>query len=500
MDIKFRCPKCGQKIKVPREAAGKQCKCQQCQAVCQIPKDPSKWEASSQNIFSVICSSCAKSITVSESNRGRTMVCPICGDKIQIPTKEKCMFLMMFVICIGVIYFVVICSFLYVHFKNEKKEEKALYDKCELLHQHAGALKDQGKHELSLETYKLIKVNTSDFKIKSQSFTDLLEDTDEQISQLNIIFAQTNIPVLNKIKNEADLLFPKEDFGHAYSGGIATKKYEEIVSFIEEHGKQDDVAFSGIYHDSKKRLALARNLRTVLRARGIGFTDIKKRCDELINDLRSIRSSYVGQYPYVAFKEIISKLKDVEIRANAYYENKKRMAENERKRKKSEIARKRELDAMRKAEAQRAQKIEAEQQKRILQELEVKKARVALFINDPSASYKEFCSNFMSNISKYELWGCSIYDKYQMSLNKTGNMLQPVIGKLTFQAKKYNEFFKREALYYEVILKLAPNDNKWIIVDAKYKNLGLNNYDLYDMADSPYLNTIITAYNETPNP
>ncbi len=173
----------------------------------------------------------------------------------------------------------------------------------------------------------------------------------------------------------------------------------------------------------------------------------------------------------------------------------------------TEIARKRQAEKERKLQAE-AEKQREEENRRleILEkeraEEEKIRARANQFVNNPTESYQEFCSDYMSNISKYKFYpDYSVYSKYQMNLQKTGNMLRPVIGTLNFHVEKYDSYFKKILLFHEYRLTFAPDDGKWTLVSAEnitptIEHLGFRKIE----SGSKDWKIIMRAYNETPNP
>lgn len=110
MHIKFKCPHCAQKIKVPRQAVGKRCKCSGCNTVCQIPSDPSEWlpsgrseaagpprprgpqaraEVTATGLLHFSCPHCKREVSVPQALAGREILCPLCDQPVGIHTEAS---------------------------------------------------------------------------------------------------------------------------------------------------------------------------------------------------------------------------------------------------------------------------------------------------------------------------------------------------------------------------------------------------------------------------
>lgn len=121
------------------------------------------------------------------------------------------------------------------------------------------------------------------------------------------------------------------------------------------------------------------------------------------------------------------------------------------------------------------------------------------FTNNPAASYERFCSNFMSNISKYKLNDGRIHNEYEQGLRETGNMLQPLIGTLNFYSVSISPVDGREYINWKYLITIAPENNKWTIVEAKNIVYSINDYERFNI-DPEDMDIILKAYYETPNP
>ena len=104
MYIRFKCLKCNQKIKVPKEAIGKRCKCSACNNISRIPSDPSEWLPPSDQVTqerplrlqgkSVVraagvqhipCPHCGQVISTPKTLAGKKILCPHCDQQVGIP-------------------------------------------------------------------------------------------------------------------------------------------------------------------------------------------------------------------------------------------------------------------------------------------------------------------------------------------------------------------------------------------------------------------------------
>jgi hypothetical protein len=270
--------------------------------------------------------------------------------------------------------------FYYSHIQSKKTEElQANFEKFDKLFQQAKSLADQKEEEKALSIYESIKVQTLSNDVKNWPLAELLIDTDKQIKFLNDkIFVKQSIFELNKIKGEADTLFVKCAFDSA------SIKYKEIMSFIEDHKKQNDYSFKVLYQFSNKRIQIIKDLSLLLASanknlNGENRQEVDKRYDNLIIYLYPLKKSSDE------IDNTILKLQDLRKEAASYYdeeEKKVRLAELERQKQieqerlqREALAKERELKLKKEAEekAELALKLEKEAEENAELALKLKK-------------------------------------------------------------------------------------------------------------------------------
>ena len=79
--IRFSCKKCGCRISVNEENAGRNANCPQCKNPLIVPKR--------SNTIKIQCTQCGQKISVLSKNAGQTGRCPSCKKPITVPGKEK---------------------------------------------------------------------------------------------------------------------------------------------------------------------------------------------------------------------------------------------------------------------------------------------------------------------------------------------------------------------------------------------------------------------------
>lgn len=93
MPIKFKCPTCGKWMQTPDSAAGKKAKCPQCATMLKVPSNPA---AAGGGVavqpgpakIDFACSSCGQPIRTPSSAAGKQAKCPHCSSVVPVPTRS----------------------------------------------------------------------------------------------------------------------------------------------------------------------------------------------------------------------------------------------------------------------------------------------------------------------------------------------------------------------------------------------------------------------------
>ena len=89
--IHFRCARCGQKVIVRDEFAGKQGKCPNCKSLLTIPEAPAAPPAPTAapgSLVKFFCFRCGQRISARQELGGRKIKCPHCGVVTEVPYLE----------------------------------------------------------------------------------------------------------------------------------------------------------------------------------------------------------------------------------------------------------------------------------------------------------------------------------------------------------------------------------------------------------------------------
>lgn len=283
--IAFSCT-CGHKYEVPKKYAGKRVRCKHCDTIMKIPSgQPQEEQQFPLPDAPPVC-------TTTEYHSNRKIWCLSA--------------LLISVFCIG------LGSVIYTQ-HNKDKKEKALYATCETLVEEAEAFIKQNEYKKALEKYITVQELISDSGFNSSAINYLLENTEDQIQTLKSkIFANLHLPELNEIKKEAYALFSNGDFDGA------AEEYGQIIEFITTHQKQEDIHFKSLFSYSQKRIdfpirwkiALAYTVSDLSKN---SRANVDKMYTELIKELQSLKNYSEG------IEKRISKLKDLQAEARAYY-------------------------------------------------------------------------------------------------------------------------------------------------------------------------------------
>jgi transcription elongation factor Elf1 len=86
--IKFNCPHCDKRIKVPSKYAGGQGKCPQCHQNLKVPDIEHASDQYEHSVIKFRCPHCSQKIGVHEQYAGKRVRCKNCREPIQIPVPE----------------------------------------------------------------------------------------------------------------------------------------------------------------------------------------------------------------------------------------------------------------------------------------------------------------------------------------------------------------------------------------------------------------------------
>lgn len=298
--IKFRC-ECGKSYEVPEKYAGKKVRCKKCQAINRIPTVSE--DITQGNI----------DIETSDDSSGSNI-------KLWSMVGLACLLIVLVVFAVG-----------YPAYKQNKLIT-TVSTQCEELLNQARLLVDQKEFAEAIEGFEAVKKLIADSKVKTESFTDVLVETDEQIKLLNSkLFSQQHSQILTDNKREADDLFVATKFDKA------SEKYSQISSFLKEHKKENDSEFGWLYSYCQDRIAIPEKLQNVsMLKKALGSSsrlETNKQYDYLIDYFQKLRR------PSDEMSQLVANLQASKQEANTYYDNVDRqiaIAKKEEERKRQE--------------------------------------------------------------------------------------------------------------------------------------------------------------------
>lgn len=230
--IKFSCPKCGKRFKVPDEHAGKKGKCPECKDSILIPGIKSKEQdtSPSKQIIKFRCQTCGGQVEAPEALKGKNILCPNCDSNIEVPqkeiseekkpsldelllekpTKEKSNIteetrtpkLVWYLVGATAVFLVILV--LYAFFLRDTWEIDN-YRKISNIEGKASSLVYSGELEKALEKYNELFQFVGERKLKTKDLRQLISDAKQEYSNIKSRWVKVYAPLIEK-RNELENL------------------------------------------------------------------------------------------------------------------------------------------------------------------------------------------------------------------------------------------------------------------------------------------------------
>lgn len=293
--------------------------------------------AERENMTTFDCSGCGHQYQVSEKYAGKKVRCKKCNTINIIPGDNSDEYIeetsypesgsgkkIMVILCLVTIAFIV-GGFGAIVYSQHTKVTECLAD-CESFHTQAQARWENKDYAGAKDIYKSILERTSQVSSNSKDLDFYIQGSKEKIHEADsLIFADKYLAEIKEKYQQATTLFMSKEMPEAQ------KIYQEIIGFLNEHQRQQDTHFSGIYNASQKKSKLVSDIADIqsdfkdyyfeltnlkndqdiykMRSR---IQETNQQCDSIIAELSSIPnpSSNIENLT-VAFKQMKTELNDL---------------------------------------------------------------------------------------------------------------------------------------------------------------------------------------------